>query len=428
MNEPLIRHVLHCDPVFLQNGNLKRLSNLEKKKFFLKKNILNHLYQKGSVSNPEICKLTHMSSPSIHKLIGELIDEKLVREEGIGESIGGRKPNLYGLRPDSRFIVGIKIGRKSADVAIFNICNQIVGFIHSINRPLESNKIFVNDICHFVASVISNSGIDETKILGIGIGLPGLTDPNTGNSFTHLNHSQKSVRQLFEEKFEKPVFIDNDARVMALGEYAFGLAKGKSNVLCLNLSSGIGMGMILNGILYHGNSGFAGEFGHIQVEEEGLLCGCGKRGCLETIASGNALERMAREAITRGKATTLTALVNGKIANITTKMIVEAARLDDQFSIHLLSIIGKNLGKGLATLINIFNPEAIILGGKIARAGHFIINPIQQTLNKLTIDDIKNDTAIYTSNINEKSAVMGAIALVMENIFLDVKYSVPKIS
>jgi glucokinase-like ROK family protein len=412
---------LYYDPVFLQNGNLNRLSNLGIKKYFLKKNILNQLYQRGSMSNPELCKVTNMSSPSISKLLTELMNDKLVREEGIGHSIGGRKPNLYGLIPDARFNIGIKIGQESSDVAVFNIRNEIIGKVRTLSRKMESSDAFVDDIYHFASSVINNTGIDNSKILGIGIGLPGLVDPVKGKNYSYLNHSRYSTRELFERRFKKPVFINNDARVMALGEYAFGLAKGKKNVLCLTVSAGIGMGMILNGNLYYGNSGFAGEFGHIRVVEDGLLCHCGKRGCLETVASGLTLERMAREQVALGKVTNLLSLVDGDIEKITAGLVIKSALSGDQFCIDLLSVIGENLGKGLSILIHLFNPEAIIIGGEMAKADQYIIDPVKQALNKYTMAHIRNDTVILVSKLLEKAAVLGASALVMENIFMDVK-------
>jgi predicted NBD/HSP70 family sugar kinase len=181
------------------------------------------------------------------------------------------------------------------------------------------------------------------------------------------------------------------------------------------------MGMILNGNLYHGNSGFAGEFGHIRIVEDGLLCHCGKRGCLETVASGQTLERMAREEIADGKVSNLLSMVDGNLEKITAKLVIQAALQGDQFSIDLLSVIGEDLGKGLSILIHLFNPEAIIIGGEMAKADHYIIDPVKQALNKYTIADIKNDTVILASKLREKAAVLGATALVMENIFKDVK-------
>jgi len=349
-----------------------------------------------------------------------LIAEGLVREKGVGHSIGGRRPNLFGINPEARFVVGIKIGMKSTEIAIFDLKNQVINNIQTLNRPLENSPQCVDDINNFMRTIIQNSGIDYSKVLSIGIGLPGLTNPNLGTSYSYFNYSEKSTKEIFEEIFDKPVFLDNDARVMALGESAFGLAQGRNNVLCLYIGSGIGMGMILNGKLYKGNSGFAGEFGHIQIVDDGLLCFCGKRGCLETVASGVALEQMARTEIENGKTTKITAIVGDKLSEITTKIIVECAMQGDQLSIDLLAKISEYLGKGLATLIHIFNPEAIILGGKVSKAGNFIIDPIQQTLNKYTIYKIKNDCQIMTSILGDKSAVMGAMTLVMDNIFEDI--------
>lgn len=409
------------DPVFIQNGNLDKLTNLGKKKYFQKKNILHFLYSKGNLSNPEICKLANMSSPSIHKLLNELMGEGLVREEGIGHSIGGRRPNIFGLNPDARYVVAISIGQKFSEVAIFNMKDEIQDGVHICDMPLENSPDFVDGLHRYCIRLFERLAIDEAKVLGIGIGISGLTDPATGENFSWLNYSSKTVKELFEEKFARPVFVDNDARVMALAEYVFGSARDKNNVLCLNIGSGIGMGMILNGMVYHGNSGFAGEFGHIKVQEEGELCICGKRGCLETVASGAALVKRTIEEIGAGMTSKLPAIVNGNLSEISSKMIVEAARQGDQLAIDLLAEIGEFLGKGLATLIHIFNPEAIILGGDLALAEQFIIDPIQQTLNKYTIYNLKKDTAIITSSLRGKAAVIGAMALVMNNIFEDVR-------
>ncbi len=412
------------DPVFLQNGNLENLSNLGKKKYFQKKTVLHYLYTKGNLSNPEICKLTNMSSPSIHKLLFELINEGLVQEEGIGHSIGGRRPLIFGLNPQSRYIIGINISINYSELAIFNIRNQLINKVHVLNKPLENTPDFVHHLFQFCLQVFNENQIESDKILGVGIGIPGLIDPATGKSYSWLNYSELTVKEIFEEKFGKPVFVDNDARVMALGEYVFGSARGKNNVLCLNIGAGIGMGMILNGMPYHGHSGFAGEFGHIKVEEDGDLCICGKRGCLETMASGDALVKRMKEEIELGKTTKILTMVKDDISKITSTIIVEAAQQGDLLSIDLLSVIGEYLGKGLATLIHLFNPEAIILGGKLAGVNQFIIDPIQQTLNKYTIYNIKKDTLIVTSQLQNNAAVMGAMALAMNNIFEDVRTNI----
>lgn len=409
------------DPVFQQNGKEGSLSNLTIKRYFQKKSILFYLYQKGIISNPEICKLTNMSSPSIQKLLTGLKSDFLVREEGEGPSIGGRPPLLYGLNPIGRFVIGVNIGHKSTRAVIFNLKNQMVGDVQLLPEKMENTNDFLDKITVFIQKLIIKTGINFEKVLGIGVGITGLTNPTYGMSYSYLNFGEKPLKKILEEKLGKPVYVDNDARIMALGEYAFGLASGKNNVLCVNIGLGIGLGMILNGRLYQGNSGFAGEFGHIKLADDGPLCICGKKGCLETLASGDALVKSVRSGLQEGKPSMISQLLQNDPEDITPALIVEAARMGDQFSIDALAQIGEYLGKGLTSLIHIFNPEAIILGGEVAGAKNYITDPIHQTLNKYTILQIKNDTEILTSDFGEESALYGALALVMENVFEDIK-------
>lgn len=418
--------VVYSDPAFLMDIKPEGTSSLGLKKYFQKKSILNFLYQKGALSNPEICRLTNMSSPSIQKLLRELISEGLVCEEGPGNSIGGRRPVLFGIDSGARYVVGVKIGQNATEIGVFNLKNEIIGEVRELKIPLQNDPEFIGEIHHFVRNVFFEMELDYEKVLSVGVAIPGLTDPARGSSYSYFNESTRTVREIFESHFGRPVYVDNDARVMALGEFVFGSAKGKNHVLCLNIGSGIGMGVILNGRLYQGNSGFAGEFGHIRMKDDGDLCICGKRGCLETLASGKALEKMTREGIKSGKLSAIRTLVRDP-QEITTTMVIRAAREGDQFSIDQLQQIGDYLGKGLAILIHIFNPEAIVIGGTLSRAGQFIIDPIQQTLNRYTIMKIKNDTKISTSTLGGKAAVMGAMALAMQHIFEDVQHGIKTI-
>ncbi len=421
-----INPAIHCDPVFVQQVQPDGLSNFSLKKYLQKKSILNHLYQQGSLSNPELCRLTTMSSPSVQKLLTELIAEGLVRREGVGLSVGGRRPVLFGLNPDARFVVGIKIGQSSTEVALFDLKNEMIGTVYKLGQPLDDTPDFIDRIFDFAMQVVDKQGLPAKNMLSVGVAMPGLTDPVRGSSYSYFNNSSETVKEMFEARFARPVFIDNDARVMALGEFVFGSARGKKHVLCLNAGSGIGLGVIVNGRLYQGKSGFAGEFGHIKMVDDGELCICGKRGCLETLASGKALENTARRQIHNGKLTAIRSMISSpEEADVNT--IIKAAREGDQFSIDLLQNIGEYLGKGIAILIHIFNPEAIIIGGKMSRAGQFILDPIQQTLNRYTMMKVKNDTHITASALGEKAALLGATALAMENIFADVQHGFKQI-
>ncbi len=395
----------------------KNIKNQTLKKHLHKKKIVNILYKHGKKSNKQISEYINLSPPTINRLLNDLIKEGLVLNLGIGDSFGGRKPNIYGINPDSRYILGIDIGRHTKRFALLNFHNEFVTKLVCIPGNLENNPETVSQIYQQSLKIIKEAGIDYNKIMGVGIGLPGLINTRTGRSYGHLNYNDKSVSQLFEEKFNLPVFIENNSNLMALGEHTFGLAKGKENVLCITLSSGVGMGLILNGKLYSGKSGFAGEFGHINiVEKNGLLCKCGKKGCLETMTSEKALVRMAKEGLEQGCISIITDMVNNKLENITSEIILEAVMKEDSFAIEIISKVGHYLGKGIAMLIYLYNPEMIIIGGEMAKAGQYLIDSIKQTLNKLTISLIRQDTKVVTSRLGKKTGVLGATSLAMHRI------------
>lgn len=397
-------------------GKKKNIKNQILKKYLHEKKIINILYKGGPKSNKQISNYINLSPPTITRLLNNLISEGLVKDFGMGDSDGGRKPNIYGINPDSRYILGIDIGRNIRRFALLNFHNEFVTELVCLPGKLENDPETVNHVYHQSLKIIKEAGIDYNKIMGIGIVMPGLINTRTGRSYSYLNYTDKPVSQLFEEKFKLPVFTENDSNLMALGEHAFGLAKGKENVLCLTLVSGVGMGLILNGKLYSGKSGFAGEFGHIIIEENGLLCTCGKKGCLETLASEEALVRMAKEGLEKGCTSIITDIADNKLANITPEVILKAAGKEDHFAIEILSKVGHYLGKGIATLIHLYNPEMIIIGGKMAKAGQYLTDSIKQTLNIRTISQIREDTKIVTSELGEKASVLGATSLAMQRI------------
>lgn len=412
---------MNVDPIFSRADMMEENSSIRLKKFLLKKRIVQLLYLEGNKSIPDIGRATGMSIPTITRTINELIDEGLVLDNGIGASIGGRRPNLYLLNPEARYVLGIDMGRFSTHISILNLNRQIISSDGVIVSELENDENIVEKIFKKAKELIANSGIDYRKLIGVGVAFPGLIDAKSGMSQTYKNFSDRPLSRFFEDKFDLPVFVENDARVMALGESYFGLAQGKENVLCLNIGAGIGLGMILNGKLYRGNSGFAGEFGHFEVEPEGKLCICGKRGCLETVASGSAIAKRAQIDMANGMISILGRLTDETPDRIDAETVVKAAQLEDQYAIGLLSEMGEQLGKGIAVLINIFNPEMIILGGKIGMAENYIIDPLQLSLNKYAISRIKRDCQIVTSKLREKSALLGAFALVIDKIFEDLK-------
>lgn len=390
-------------------------SHQNTKRSILTTQIINIIYKEGLKTIAELCEATHNSIPSITHIMNEQTDAGLVKSFGIGESKGGRKPVLFGLNENAGYVISIEVSRKYTRIAIFNLHNQQIGETHEIKQGLENTEDIFNIIKDLSNQLIAEHKVDEKRILGYGITVPGLIDIKKGMSLSYLQFGNQPIQKLFHDIFKKPVFIEHDTRAMAWGEAWFGLAKNKENVLFINIGSGIGLGIIINGQLYHGNSGLCGEFGHLQMNPDGDLCYCGKIGCLETIASGAAMVKKSQEKIRNGKSTILTKIVNNNIEAITLKNIIDAANNGDLFAIELIEEAGEYLAKAMSILIHLFNPEAIIIGGEISDAGNLITDPIQQKLNKYAMQRLKQDTSILLSELKEKAGLMGTLPIVVSN-------------
>ncbi len=400
-----------------QNDTKHNGSNTDLKRIRQQSYIIEYLYRNKQASNPELAKLINMSAPTINKLIVELIELGIVQEIGEGLSIGGRRPIMYGINPNAKYIISIDIDCRMIQIGVFNLQNESVSKIITYFDNVKKKGLVFDEIFVRLDKLLEDLNFDKNQFLGIGISLPGLIEAKTGKTFSDILIDGLSLEETFRKRYDLPTFAGNDSRVMALGEQLFGAAQNKENALCINICDGIGMGMIVNGKIYEGKSGFAGEFGHINVVDDGLLCTCGKRGCLETVASGTALIHFAQEGIASGKQSIIDEMVDGNLDDIHVSTIIEALENGDAFAIDLISQAGAYLGKGIAGIIHIFNPEIIIIGGRVAGAKHFLLDPIQQSLNKYTIHRIKKDTEIIASSLEGKVKLLGAVALVMNKLF-----------
>ncbi|MHC2993042.1 ROK family transcriptional regulator [Pontibacter sp. HJ8] len=403
----------------LEEDYLEKLNHVERKKHVQKIKIVRHLYVKGARSNADICGRFSISSPTSMALLNELMAEGLVERQGRGESVGGRKPELYGLRNNSLFVLSINMEKFSTRMAIFDNNNNNITGTHTFPIRISKDLRALEELHQHASSLILSSGIDEQKLMGIGLSLPGLVASKEGGSYTYLQtgQNQMPLQELLTLKFSKPVYIQNDVKSATLAEYRFGAAQGKKDALVLTLDWGIGLGVIMDGKLRIGTSGFAGEFGHVPFVEDGILCHCGKRGCLETVASGSALARMAREGMQSGQDTLLKELSGRELEKIEPHEVIEAANEGDQYAIQILAETGRNLGKGIAMLIQLFNPELIIIGGKMAEARQYITTPIQQSINTYCMTQLRERTVVALSRLGQEAGILGPVAAVMENIF-----------
>jgi predicted NBD/HSP70 family sugar kinase len=254
--------------------------------------------------------------------------------------------------------------------------------------------------------------------MAIGVSMPGLINPETGHNYTYpIVLGEGSIKSVLEEEFGVPTHVINDSKATVLGEYRFGLGRGKKHVLAINIDWGVGLGIMVNGELLNGASGFAGELGHIQLDPDGELCQCGKVGCLDVTTSASTLLRKVKEGIKQGKASKLAVLGD---AEVNIESVVNAANEGDGFAIDLLHQIGIQLGRGLSIAVHLFNPEILIVDGILAKAGRFFINPIEQAINKYCLADFKNDLSIEVSELGDRSKLLGTLSFVVERILEEV--------
>lgn len=388
---------------------------VESKKIAHKKLIIRAIYFNGPLSNSELSGNINLSTPKINSLLVELIKDGLVEELGRGDSSGGRRPNIYGLVKDGFYVVGITINIARTIISIFNSNNEFVSGPHFFPIKMQSDISIFSRVNEMLEKVVVESNIPFNKILVAGIELPGLINLKQGINKTYF----PEVDNLFEELsqiFGVPVFFNHDSKVRTFAEQHFGLAKGKKNVLMLQADWGLGLGIIINGKLYSGKSGYSGEFGHLPIVDNGVLCSCGKQGCLETMVSAVAISRMAKEGIQKGQLSLITELVQNDLEKIDIAVVVQAANQGDQFAISIFTEAGYWLGRGIAYLIQIFNPELIIIGGRVAEASQFIQAPIQQSINTFCIRDISNNTEIKFSELGSKAGTVGVAAYALERL------------
>lgn len=366
------------------------------------------LYYNKVLASTDISNYTGRSIPHVTKVLNELIKAGYVAEKGYAISSGGRKPLNYSLVPNTHYILSVAMDQFSAQMVIVDMNNNFITETqhYEFDLHLLKPETFVNYLNHF----IDNSAVAKFDIIGIGITMPGFIDTEQGVNYTYLKVDNQTLVAYIEHAVFIPVFLDNDSTAIALAEQKFGVAAQAKNAMVLNLGWGIGLGMILNGQIFRGNNGLAGEFSHIPLFKNGKLCQCGKHGCLETEASLIAVTATAKEGIQKGEITSLAAY-----DEVDADVIIAEAIKGDVFSVKLISEAAYHVGEGLAILIHLMNPAVIILSGKGSIVGKLWLSPIQQAINEHCIPMLTQHTELVVSNLTTKAQLISGAALVVEH-------------
>ncbi|HEX9509111.1 MAG TPA: ROK family transcriptional regulator [Puia sp.] len=398
-----------------EDFNSDTVTGVAYKNLQLKKQILVYIANMGNTTITDLSKEFNVSTPKINDLVLELIKDGLIRDYGKTVSGVGRRPNLYGLEPDSFFFIGIEVKQAYINIGLMDFQKNLIHTADKISYTLDNTPESLEQLCSIINGFIMSLSIRPEKILGIGINLSGRVNHTTGYSYSYFNFDEAPLSKIIEKKIGIYTYLENDSRAMAYGEFCCGVVNGEKNVLFINIDYGIGMGIQINGQLYYGKSGFAGEFGHIPIFDNEIICHCGKKGCLETEASGNALIKAFIQKLEEG-ATSIVTKKHPHFSDIRLDDITEAANKDDMLSIELIAQMGEKLGRGIATIINLYNPELIILGGSLSLTGDTILLPVKSAINKYSLSIVSNDTQLKLSKLGERAGVMGACLLVRDKL------------
>jgi glucokinase-like ROK family protein len=380
--------------------------------------IMHHLREHGPVSRAALAELSGLNKTTVSSLVQELIEQRFVEEFGLNSTGAGRPAMLLRLNPVAGCIVAAEVGVDFLSVIRTNFAAEITWrHREAIGREMGQQTI-LDRVLALLSEATHSASLAEGPLLGIAVGVPGLVDQETGSVLfaPNLGWMDVPLRSLLRERFGAPAYVDNEANLAALGEYYFGVAQSHEDVLFLSLGVGLGGGIVQEGKLYRGSSGFCGEFGHMTMEPDGLPCNCGNRGCWETQVSPAAVLRNVRQAIMRGQPSRLPLGDSRNPELLTLQMVLDAARAGDAAAVQALNEVGRRLGIGVASLVNALNPDLVVLGGRLSSAGEFLLPSVEAELRRRALRWNADATQVVLAKHGADACVMGGVAAVTQAV------------
>jgi len=382
--------------------------------------ILNAIRRHSPISRTDITRMTGLSGATVTKFVGNLIEAGFVREYGYDDSKGGRRPTLLRLVPEATFAVGVDLGADNLRAVVVDLEAKIVTKIAKKTKADEGKERIQKRIIEIIHQVIDTSGLEKEKIKGLGVGISGIVDHQKGICLFCPNikgWENIPVERLLEKEFDMEVSIDDSSRMAALAEHWCGFARKVENFIFIMVGVGVGSGIFTNGQLYRGSRGTAGELGHTTIDENGPRCQCGNRGCLEILVSGPGIIRRTKERLEEGVVSLIERMSAGDLAKVTPEIVAQAARKGDKLAFNIMEKTGEYLGTGIANAVNLFNPELVIIGGGISRAGDLFLDTIKRTVKARALHTASTSVDIKLSELGDTIAAQGTAILVLENIF-----------
>jgi predicted NBD/HSP70 family sugar kinase len=396
----------------LKNNNTsKKMVFMKTKKKERIQEIIKTLMYHEKMTLAEITNNVNLSLPKVTEIVTELRELKIINDLLLDDlPLMGRPSQKFKLNSDYGYFLGIDLGRIHTNIVVLDYSQKKIYEDHLEPLINQDTKVVAKKLHVIINQILREQNISLNKVMGIGVSLPGIVDSNKGISHTYLKIEDLTIREYFEEVFKVKVRIEHDVKSMTLGELYYGKEKGLENGLYLNFGWGLGLGIIINKELYYGKDSYCGEFGHVPVVPNGELCYCGKTGCLETVASGKAITKNVREKISAGASSMILNKINDpeKIGPLD---ILKAANKGDQFSIEILEEAGRYLGIGIAMLINIFNPEKIIIGGTFTQVASYILDVAKSNAMKHSLTQLNKSVKFEISNLRNNASALGVARL-----------------
>ncbi|MHC1783905.1 MAG: ROK family protein [Anaerolineaceae bacterium] len=380
--------------------------------------VLSAIRHRSPLSRAEVAKYTGLNRSTVSQIINLLLERKLVQETTLQSDRVGRPGLLLELNPSGGFAIGIEIGVDFISLVMTDFLANVLWRKRIISDVHDSIDGILDHAYKMTEEGLENGKALNLTPLGIGLGLPGLVDLRHGElKFApNLGWSNIPISKLWSQKFDLPVFVDNEAKAAALGEFYFGTARGENNFIFLNAGVGLGAGIMIDGKLFRGSHGYASEVGHIIMDPLGEVCGCGNRGCWETQVGPRAVIRRFREKLRQGVPSTVLHAADNDLENIMFETIANAAKQGDSAALIAMQEVGERLGFGIANLVNIFNPQMVILGGELNYASEILLPVVRQVVMNNALKLENQGLKVAASAHGRDACVMGAIALVLDDI------------
>lgn len=382
--------------------------------------IMNHIREESPVSRTDLAKTTGLNKTTISSLVNELIADQYVYEVGTKSNGIGRPRVMLSINPKAGYIICTEIGVDFILVIATDFEPKIIYKIRQKLMPKEEIDVVINKLIAQIQETIQFCEAQGAgRMLGLALGVPGLVDYPEGKLLfaPNLGWQDVPLRQILKKYFHDiHIAIDNEANMAALGEYYFGSAYKVEEVLYLSAGVGLGGGIIRHGRLVRGFMGMAGEVGHIIMDPDGIKCGCGNRGCWETLVSQKALFRYINEAIDAGEKSILTELVSGDLSQLSVDIVVEAATNDDKVALDSLRRVAHHLGVGIASLVNVLNPQLVVFGGILSAAWEFIKPVLEEDLQATALLWERQATDVVLAKHQMDACVMGGVATIYQAI------------